>query len=51
MAEDGDTGTPGKGIWRKKCGQYGLQVQLTKMESEDKTELDGVEWSVDCAPL
>jgi len=45
--KDGDPGTPGKEIWRKKCGHTAGEV----WRRQHKIELDGVEWSLWPCPL
>ena len=46
-----DLGTPGREIWRKKCGQQVSDTAGGRWSRQHRTELDGEEWSVAYAPL
>jgi len=46
--EDGDPKTPGKEIWRRKCGQ---QASGTAGGSQRQQLKSGVEWSVTCEDM
>ena len=46
-----DLGTPGREIWRKKCGQQVSDTVGERWSRQHRTELDGEEWSVAYAPL
>ena len=48
-AED-DPGTLGEDIWRRKCGRQASGTAGGRWRWQLKTELDGVEWSVDYDP-
>ena len=49
--EEGDPGTLEQEIWRRKCGRQASGTVGGRWRQQLKTEPDGVEWSVACAPL
>jgi len=48
--EEDDRGIVGEEIWRKKCGQQNTSTAGGRWRRQQKTELDGDEWSVDYVP-
>jgi len=49
--EEGDPQTPGKGIWSEKCGQLASETAEERWRQQNKTEPDGVQWSVALASM